>query len=50
MAPLRRRWAEVKAEAEVEAEKRDNARGQKRAPWTRSCKTCAAISRPSWPP
>ena len=31
MAPLRRRWAEVKAEAEVEAEKRDNARGQKRA-------------------
>ena len=31
MAPLRRRWDEVKAEAEVEAEKRDNARGQKRA-------------------
>ena len=31
MAPLRRRWAEVKAEAEAKAEKRDHARGQTRA-------------------
>ena len=50
MAPLRRRWAEVKAEAEVEAEKRDNARGQKRATLDKKLQDCAAISRPSWPP
>jgi type II restriction/modification system DNA methylase subunit YeeA len=31
MAPLRRRWDEVKAEVEVKAEQRDHAQGQKRA-------------------
>ena len=57
MAPLRRRWAEIKAEARAKAEQRDLVAGSKPSPrrpsnWPRSrgsYSPCCAASARSWP-